>query len=138
MINDTPSLTLEHIGYAVVSIGNVLPSFRLLGYEPNGNTCNDVSRKVQLQLLVDQQGNTIELVAPMDTTSPVSNLLHKYGPMPYHLCFALKADEWSVFYEKLKLNGFMLITPPSNAPLLSKDVVFVYSKNLGLVEFVLL
>lgn len=137
-MNNTIPVNLSHIGYAVASIERSLQSFALLGFKPHGNICDDTARKVKLQLLIDSHGNTIELVTPIENNSPVSQLLNQYGPTPYHLCFSIMANDWEDYYKELKNNKFILINPPRNAPLLSKDVAFVYSRELGLIEFVLL
>ena len=101
--------------------------------------CLDAARKVELALVADSQGHTIELVAPAADDSPVSRLLKKSGATPYHICLAAKVergfDECRACFEEA---GFAVLHEPEPAPLFGgKDVVFLYSRSLGLVELLI-
>ena len=71
--------------------------------------------------------------------SPVSDILKRNGPTPYHVCFSIDVeksfDDCKKDFEK---NGFIVLQEPAPAPLLEgKDVVFLYSQHIGLIELVL-
>ncbi len=131
-------LELSHIGWAVNSLENAIPAFRSLGYTVKGDVCIDDARKVKLVLLEDSCSNVIELVAPAAEDSPVSDILKKAGPTPYHICFAINNENWQKYRDSLKKSGFIVLHKPQMAPLFGNDeVVFLYSKDIGLIEIVL-
>ena len=127
----------SHIGWAVPSIDSALPSFGLLGFFARGQVYADTERKVSLLILKDSKGNTIELVEPLGVDSPVTNLLAKNGAMTYHVCFSTKRDSWDEYKKELQKEGFVPLSSPSAAPALGGyDVVFLYSKKIGLIEII--
>lgn len=133
------NLSFVHIGWAVESIEKAMQDLSALGFKPVGNLCTDNARKVKLALVSDSCGNTIELVSPMSEDSPVSEILEKSGPTPYHICFTAKVErDFDDCRKEFTSNGFAVLHKPAPAPLFGgKDVVFLYSKNLGLIELVI-
>ena len=138
-INIIKSLKQSHLGWAVNSLKSAIPAFLSLGYTTDGDICVDNTRKVELILLTDSDGNTIELVAPIADDSPVSGILKANGPAPYHVCFSMNVEKGFDNYKKeFEKNGFIVLHKPSPAPLLQgKDVVFLYSQHIWLIELVL-
>ena len=135
----TGSLSLAHIGWAVESIEDAIKDLSVLGFSPTCGVCIDEARKVKLALVSDSRSNTIELVAPMAEDSPVSEILKKNGPTPYHICFTAEVEhDFSECKKEFMSKGFAVLHKPAPAPLFGgKDVVFLYSKNLGLIELVI-
>lgn len=133
------NLSLAHIGWAVESIENAVRDLYALGFKPICGVCMDETRKVELLLVSDIHGNTIELVAPMAADSPVSEILKKNGPTLYHICFSAGVEsDFRDCKKEFTSNGFAVLHKPSPAPLFGgKDVVFLYSKHLGLIELVI-
>lgn len=130
-------IRFAHIGWAVKNINSAVESFAVLGYKPIGNICHDVQRNVALILLKDKSDAVIELVAPEADDSPVSDILKKNGPTPYHICCSISKDDWGGG-EIFKKNGFMILHQQQKAPLFgNKDVVFLYSSNIGVIELIL-
>jgi len=131
-------IKFTHIGWAVNSIVEASNAFEVLGYFPVGEICRDEQRNVNLLLLKDSTDAVIELVAPAAENSPVSEILAKVGPTPYHICCSICKTEWEECKQELKKSGFMILHKPLEAPLLdNKEVVFLYSKHIGLIELVL-
>lgn len=131
-------LRLSHIGWAVASVEKAAGAFAVLGFRPAGGVCFDKERCVDLLLLSDNSGNVIELVAPHGESSPVANLLEKNGPTPYHACFACDEGAWSNIRRTLGKEGFMMLQQPTAAPALGGcKAVFLYSRDIGLIEVVL-
>lgn len=133
------ALFIDHIGWAVRSIEDALPAMKALGFEPSGEICEDTPRSVRILLLRGDGGNTVELVEPFeDTPTPISNFLTKNGPAPYHCCFAAERAERDEVIKKLKEAKFAEIIKETPAPALGGDgVIFLYSREIGLVEVVL-
>ena len=133
------NLKQTHLGWAVNSLKNAIRTFLPSGYIPIGDVCIDNARKVELILLADSGDNIIELVAPIDDSSPVSDILKRNGPTPYHVCFSIDVEKSFEDCKKdFEKNGFIVLHEPAPAPLLEgKDVVFLYSQHIGLIELVL-
>jgi methylmalonyl-CoA/ethylmalonyl-CoA epimerase len=129
----------EHIGWAVNSIGEAEGAFRALGFERCGGETDDAARNVKVLLLKNNDGLVVELVAPMGgDKSPVSNFLAKNGPAPYHCCFAVDRGDMGETLDRLKQAGFKVLIKPTPAPALGGgEVVFLYSKHVGIVELAL-
>ena len=131
------ALSLEHIGWAVHSIERALPAMKALGFESTGEICDDALRSVRILLLHDKSGSTVELVEPFENAqTPISNFLAKNGPAPYHCCFAVDKKDRDEVIQNLKEAKFAELI--KETPALGGDwVVFLYSKEVGLVEIVL-
>ena len=133
------NLSLAHWGWAVTSIEDALSAFIALGFTQSSSVTEDLLRKVRFLLLSDAAGNVIELVEPLCPESPVSKLLDKMGATPYHACFSIEKTEWDAQKKTLQKAGFLEIINASPAPALGgNEVIFLYSKHIGLVEIVLI
>lgn len=132
-------LNKVHTGWAVNSIEKSVVSFATLGYKTLGSICEDKFRNVRLLLISNHQRDVIELVEPLSCDSPISGILKVNGPAPYHVCFSMNVEKGFDDYKKeFEKNGFIVLHKPSPAPLLQgKDVVFLYSQHIGLIELVL-
>ena len=102
-------LNKVHTGWAVDSIAKASASFAVLGYGALGSVCEDLHRGVRLLLISNHHGDTIELVEPLNVDSPVSALLEKNGPAPYHVCYSLSKIEWKEYEGKVKAEGFIIL-----------------------------
>jgi len=128
-------LRFSHIGWAVSSIEKSVSIFSVLGFVPHGSACKDVKRGVRILLLKNVEGNKIELVEPLDNNSPVSNLLKKTGPSPYHICLSCSQKDYIDFKKLFIDNKFIEIHKIEEAPALGGDeVAFFYSNIIGLIE----
>ena len=79
-------MKIHHIGYAVKNIEDSINEFKKLGYITIENKIVDNQRNVIIQFI--KNGDyLIELVAPLNKESPVTNLLKKQGNSPYHICY---------------------------------------------------
>ena len=77
----------------------------------------------------------IELVAPNSTNSDVAKIVKKNGTSPYHICYEVENIEASV--EELKKSRWFPVKEPEIASAIeNRRVVFLYSKNGGMIEFV--
>ncbi|MDR3075798.1 MAG: VOC family protein [Synergistaceae bacterium] len=132
-------MNFEHVGWAVNSIEGAESALNALEFERCGNITEDASRRVRILLMQNRNGTIVELVAPLgEGKNPVSNFLAKNGPSPYHCCFSANKYDAEQTISRLKQAGFKMLIPPSPAPALKDDeVVFLYSKDVGIVELVL-
>jgi methylmalonyl-CoA/ethylmalonyl-CoA epimerase len=127
-------MKIHHIGYAVNNIEDSLNEFKKLGYKCVENKIVDKKRKVIIQFI--KNGDyLIELVAPLGKESPVTNLLKKQGNSPYHICY--ETDNLEKEIKDLDDDGFVIISDLLKAPAIyNKKVIFLYKKEIGLIELV--
>jgi methylmalonyl-CoA/ethylmalonyl-CoA epimerase len=129
---------LEHIGWAVNSAEDASKALEALGFKKKDRIIDDEGRSVRILLMENAEGKVVELVAPLGDKTPVSNFLSRNGPAPYHCCFATRQENISETLRALKDAGFKELIKASPAPALeNNDVIFLYSKEIGVVELVL-
>lgn len=126
-------LKIHHVGYAVNNIEKASKAFLDLGFTL-GNVFVDEIRMVEICFL-QNDGYTIELVAPHSVGSPIDRILEKNGPTPYHICF--ETDNIYASIDNLSVQGFRLIVKPAPAPAINySNVAFLFSNSAGLIELV--
>ena len=124
---------VDHVGYAVQEIESAVASFLSLGYCRCETEVEDRERGVRVLFLRDPGGVKIELIAPLDENSPVSNWLQKNGNSPYHICY--ESDDLAVDIAELRKKSFIPLGSPSPALALEgRRVMFLYGKHTGLIE----
>ena len=127
-------MKIHHIGYAVKNIEDSLNEFKKLGYKTIENKIVDNQRNVIIQF-VKNGDYLIELIAPLNKESPVTSLLKKQGNSPYHICY--ETDNLKKEIEDLNNNGFVIISDLLKAPAINnKKVIFLYKKDIGLIELI--
>lgn len=127
-------LTIHHIGYLVKKMDSAILSFKNLGYRITQDTVYDDIRKVNICFL-QKDGYRIELVSPASDDSVVSGLLKKYKNCPYHICY--EAENFDEDYQALLSSGFISIDTPTPAPALqNREVVFLTSASMGMIELI--
>lgn len=127
-----PTLKIHHIGYLVKKIETAIRTFEALGYQLVQAAMYDDIRKVNICFL-QKDNYCIELVSPAAEDSLVSGLLKKYKNSPYHICY--ETTDFDRDYQMLLSNGFISIDTPTPAPALQgRDVVFLMSASMGMVE----
>ena len=110
-----PALSIHHIGYLVKKIEKARQAFLSLGYEAEQDIVYDHIRKVNICFLV-KDGYRIELV-------------------PYHICY--ETADFEAAYAELAAGGFIAIDTPTPAPALGgRDVVFLSSASIGMIELI--
>ena len=127
-----PTLKIHHIGYLVKKIEAAIRTFENLGYQLLQDVMYDDIRKVNICFL-QKDNYCIELVSPAAEDSLVSGLLKKYKNCPYHICY--ETADFDSDYQMLLSNGFISIDTPTPAPALQgRDVVFLTSASMGMIE----
>lgn len=127
-----PTLKIHHIGYLVKKIEAAIQTFEALGYQSVQAVMYDDIRKVNICFL-QKDNYCIELISPASEDSPVSGLLKKYKNCPYHICY--ETADFDRDYQMLLSNGFLSIDTPTPAPALQgRDVVFLMSASMGMIE----
>lgn len=127
-------LTVHHIGYLVKKIEKAKDAFLSLGFQVEKDTLRDEIRKVDICFLL-KDGYRIELVSPYAEDSVVSGLMKRYKNSPYHICY--ETADFDAAYADLTAHGYIAIDTPTPAPALDgRDVVFLNSAALGMIELI--
>lgn len=122
----------HHIGFAVQSIEKAKPFYLSLGYAVSEAVLEPI-QKVKVAYARKKGFPTVELLEPLDETSPVKGILKKNGNTPYHLCYAV--DDLSKAIKEARTKGFMpLAKPVSGHGLGDALMVFLYNRNVGLIQ----
>jgi methylmalonyl-CoA/ethylmalonyl-CoA epimerase len=125
-------MVFHHIGLATSDIEKSKLAYKTLGYTGEG-IIYDPNQKVNLCFLYKKDAPVIELVSPTEESSPVNNILHKNGTMPYHTCYEVANLEQTI--SELKPLRYLIVVKPIEAIAFSnRRVCFLFQKYAGLIE----
>ena len=124
----------HHIGVAVKDIAATAAVYVAGGYSQSESIFDPV-QNVNICWLTKEGMPTVELLEPVDETSPVNKTLEKNGVTPYHTCYVVEnIDEAVVALRKMK---YVIVSKPVEAVAIHNcRVAFLYNKNVGLIELV--
>jgi methylmalonyl-CoA/ethylmalonyl-CoA epimerase len=128
------NLTFHHIGIATKKIDKSIKVYQSLGYElQDDKIVNDPIQNVMIAFMYRLGHPLIEIVAPVDETSPVFNILKKMKTTPYHTCYEVVDIEEAI--NNLKIKKFVVVQQPVKAIAFDNRLVsFLYHRDMGLVE----
>mgnify|MGYP000720399455 CR=1 FL=1 len=124
--------TFHHIGTAVASIDKVKPFYQSMGYTVSDTVIEPV-QKVYVAYARKEGFPTVEMLEPLDETSPVQGILKKNGNTPYHMCYTV--DKLSDAIAEMRKEGFRPLSKPVPGHGLDDALmVFLYNINYGLIQ----
>ncbi len=127
-------MLLHHIGIATDDIEGSIKIYRELGFTDNGMVV-DEQQRVKIAFLRKPGHPDLELIAPIDKSSPVYNLVKKCGVTPYHFCY--QTEDGTAAGNALKAKGFFQIRNPTTAVAIDgRQVSFWYHPHYGLIEII--
>ena len=122
----------HHIGIAVNSIEATAEWYAAMGYSQTDAT-EDLIQNVRVAFLKKEGSPLLELVQPLDKTSPVCNILKKVGVSAYHFCY--ETDDLQKTIEDLENQDFKLLVEPVEAIAFdNRKICFLYQIEVGLIE----
>lgn len=131
-------MKVHHTGYYVEDIAEAVKAFEKLGYDIASPCTHDESRKILIQFLNKRGGgedSLIELVKPDADCDLFSKSSKKLGARPYHICY--ECENFNETLKTLQGEGFFMLKPPQIAPAIGgRNVAFLYSNAIGLIELV--
>lgn len=128
------NLKFHHIGMAVSDIDATSRHYMDAGYVRTDIVFDPV-QNVKICFLSKAEMPLLELIAPVDETSPVCNILNKSGVGPYHCCY--EVDEMQQAICELKKKKFIPLSRPVTACALdNRKICFLFNKDVGLIELV--
>ena len=127
-------MKFHHIGVAVKDIDATAAMYKLAGYRMS-EIIFDPIQNVDICWLTKEDAPIVELLAPVDETSPVCKTLEKNGVTPYHCCYVVDSIDEAV--KELRKQRYVLTGKPEPAVAFrGSRVCFLYNKNVGLIELV--
>lgn len=125
-------MDFHHIGLATENINNSIEVYKSFGYTATKIIC-DPLQEVNIAFLEKLNSPIIELVEPINDSSPVISILKKNGTIPYHFCYEVtNIDEAILLLRKSK---FILTKKPMPAVAFDgRKVAFLYNSFSGLIE----
>jgi methylmalonyl-CoA/ethylmalonyl-CoA epimerase len=124
----------HHIGIATPSIEHTSKLYIDSGYAMT-TIIIDPYQKVRISFLSKENMPMLELLEPVDETSPVFKTIAKSGVTPYHFCYEVKNITDAV--SRLKSMRYVALMTPVNAVALeNRRICFLFHKDVGLIELV--
>jgi methylmalonyl-CoA/ethylmalonyl-CoA epimerase len=131
MLND---FIFHHIGVATDNIDATAKVYEQGGFVRSENVVDPI-QNVIICWLKREGMPIIELIAPMDQSSPVKTILDKNGVTPYHICYVVENID-SVALQLRQSRFVMVSRPVEAAAFKGSRVAFFYNKSVGLIELV--
>lgn len=128
------SMKFHHIGVAVKDISATAAVYVTGGYKQS-DTIFDPIQNVNICWLTKENMPVVELLEPVDETSPVNKILEKNGVTPYHTCYIVEEIELAM--KELRKMKYIVVSKPAEAVAIHGcKVCFLFNKNVGLIELV--
>lgn len=127
-------LTFHHIGIACRDIDKTVQFYLQQGYAATP-AVEDSLQHVRISFLEKDGAPRLELLEPIDDSSPVARTLAATGVSPYHICYEVQNLEEAI--ASLRQQRFLLVNGPVPACAMgNRRIAFLFQKNTGLVELV--
>ena len=125
-------MTFHHVGIAVRSIEDSAKWYQAEGYTLS-ETILDLIQNVSVAFLERADSPCLELVQPVDSASPVNNILKKVGVSAYHFCYEVADIQQKI--KELEQQDFRLMVEPVPAiAFQNRRICFLYHIDNGLIE----
>ena len=129
-------MRLHHIAYVTADVEQKADSLcGQLGFTRMAEAVIDETQGVRILFLDMGPGPKLELLEPLDESSPVQKHLDKGGGL-YHMCY--EVDDLEETLKQVQKDGrAIIVKEPSEAPAIkNKRVAFVVTSDKDLIEFV--
>lgn len=128
------SFKFHHIGVAVKVLDATASIYEQGGYHRSASIFDPI-QNVNICWLTKEGMPTVELLAPVDDSSPVCKTLEKNGVTPYHTCYIVDSiDEAAKQLRKLR---YVQVSKSAEAVAFrGSRVAFFFNKAVGLIELV--
>jgi len=129
-------MKVDHLGCLVEKMEPALKAYAALGFVQKTELVKDNYRAIDI-IFMEKDGLKIELICPWEEESKFTELKSKKGVGPYHLCYVSDCIENEIkqMCAVGERGGYVQITKMLEAPALgNKRVVFLYHKQLGIIE----
>lgn len=134
IIDMLTNCTFHHIGYAVKDIAITAAFYTKAGWMLS-DIYTDRIQNTFIAFLSRDGFPMIELVAPIDESSPICNILKKVGNATYHVCYEVP-DIDSAIMELRALRYMPLFKPVEAVGINNKRICYLMNPEVGLIEVV--
>ena len=119
-------MKLNHIGMVVKDIEKQAQFYRELGFDVSDLIINE-TQKVKEIFVQQNELTTIELLEPLNESSPVFNFLQKGGGM-HHLCYELDKKDGDIheFIQKQRQSAAVILCHPVDDIAFQRKIAFFY------------
>ncbi len=118
---------IAHVGIATESIGVTADFYRLLGLEMD---TMEVVEDQNVQVAMMKVGDSaVELIEPLDESSPVARFINKRGEGIHHITF--EVDDIQGMLEKLKQANIKLIDEEPRTGAEGALIAFIHPYSTG-------
>lgn len=125
---------IDHIGYAVRDIMTTAKHYLDAGWSMS-QIFEEKVQRAKIAFLDKPGSTTIELVSPLEGSSPVDNVLKQNGVSPYHICYVV--DDIMQAVEELYEEGFKpLFMPVESVAMENRKICYLYHLDVGTIELV--
>lgn len=129
---DNLNLKVHHVGVCCKDIDQTGSLYSQLGFSIS-ETFKDEFQKVYVKVCT-LGNNTVELVAPLNETSPIQKTIAKMGVSTYHICYETEnIDETLLLLRKY---GYMPISKKTQSIFDGRMVIFLFHKNNCIIELI--
>ena len=131
------AIRFDHIGYAVKSIQDYLDEFFVPLFDPVsiGPIVTDPQQGVRIAFVTLAGGERIELIEPVDDSSPVSAYLTDRRGGLYHVCYSTDSLEESI--AEFRRHRCMLFSGPTPAVAFDgRRIAFLFTPQRDIIELV--
>jgi methylmalonyl-CoA/ethylmalonyl-CoA epimerase len=131
------AVRFDHIGYAVANIERYLDEFFVPLFEPVdvSPVVDDPLQRVRIAFATLAGGERIELIEPMDESSPVSQYLGDRRGGLYHLCYS--TDQLEEAIQRFRSKRCMVFSGPTPAAAFGgRRIVFLFTPQRDIIELV--
>lgn len=131
------AVRFDHVGYAVASIEEYLDEFFVPLFAPLAvsEIVEDPVQRVRIAFATLEGGERIELIEPLDESSPVSKYLGDRRGGLYHLCYVTDSLEETI--EEFRAKRCMLFSGPTPAAAFGgRRIAFLFTPQRDIVELV--
>lgn len=124
-----PGWTFDHIGIAVPDLEPAISMY----VNTAGLTlaCEETVREhgVKVAFLATQNGELIEILAPLSEETQLSRFLQKRGPGLHHVCYKVKDIDFEL--SRLALAGMRLIDLQPRPGSRGTRIAFIHPSSMG-------
>jgi methylmalonyl-CoA/ethylmalonyl-CoA epimerase len=117
---------IAHVGVAVSNLDEALAFYRdVLGLEPHPPEIADGATIVALPFGESE----VELLAPLESESPIARFLARRGPGIHHICY--RVPDLPAALEACRAAGYRLIDDVPRTGAAGRRIAFIHPKATG-------
>ena len=128
------SFRFHHIGYAVKDIEKTSRYYTNASWSLSEVQVEE-NQNVKIAFLSKPSVPLIELVAPLNDTSPITSIIKRNnGVSTYHICY--EVDDIDAALSELRKMQYIVLFEPLIIATMNCKICYLYNKHVGLIEII--